>query len=245
MLLKWLRKNGTANLYTCGTGQEADFWMITDYVNLNTTFAEVIYVDVEAELIQCDNPLNTGKLPCYMNYFEVRIHLGEDKVFIATSIPPNIPLVEKQLYSIFSPLYNISNSTSPHETLTRSTQTFSFPQNNSQGVTFAIRSKGACGTIFRMKMYYYYCEEKFFKGTKFERTASPAKGFRNVTGECSEHAIPPINGTARFNRYCYENGNWSKLEDENLKCFCVEGHTPNKIDESCSSKLYRPEILIL
>ncbi len=242
-LLKWnLDLINKTKLKTCGFGKKADFWIVTNYVNLNTTFADVIHVDVEAELTSCLYPVSGGtyiNTPCYANYFEVYIYRGtdDDKVYRPKPVPRSTDL--DILLKVYSPLYNITNNTktSPHATLTgRSIQTFSFPQNNSQGVAFAIRSTGACGSIYRMKMHYYYCEETFINGIKFEETASPAKGFKNVTGNCSEYAISLINGTASFHRYCYENGNWSVLEDENLKCFCIEGHSPNKIDESCSSK---------
>ena len=213
---------------TCGAGQEADFWFITQYVNLERpTSAEVIHVDVDAEFTLCDNPgrpPSDSTVPCYSNYFEVYIYHGTGN---KASYPQAFSLNDKMLYS---PLYNITKNTLFN---TISNQTFSFLKNNSQDVMFAIRSKGACGTIFRMKMYYYYCEETFINGIKFEETASPAKGLKNVTGNCSDYAIPLINGTASSNRYCYENGTWNELGDENLKCFCIEGYTPN--NGSCSS----------
>ena len=215
---------------TCGTGKAADLWFTTINVILKTTRAEVIYVDVEAELTQCFHPGDNSKVPCHMNYFEVRIRYGKDGFIVDNQSNETL---KNQLYNAFSPLYNITN-TSPHVIPTRNIQTFSFPQNNSPGVTFAVRSRGACGKIFRMKMYYYYCKETYVNGVKFGRTASPAKGFKNVTGNCSEYAIS-LNGTAGFNRYCYENGRWSNAKD-NWKCFCVEGYTLN--NGSCSSKLH-------
>ena len=87
-------------------------------------------------------------------------------------------------------------------------------------------------------MYYYYCEETITnEGVKFEKTPSPAKGFKNATGNCSENSVPS-NNVKTMNRYCYSNGTWGELKHGNLKCFCVEGYGPNKTDGSCSSKLH-------
>ncbi|CAB4043908.1 ephrin type-A receptor 2 [Paramuricea clavata] len=86
-----------------------------------------------------------------------------------------------------------------------------------------------------MKMYYYYCEETFIKGIKFERTLSPTKGFKNVTGNCSEYAIPQNGAKASFNIHCYSNGTWSKPAGDHLNCFCIEGFAPDKTNGSCSS----------
>ena len=193
-------------------------------MNLNTTLAEVIYVQIEARFLIC---YDGGKdVPCYSNYFEVYIYSGK------------YMLERENVISYFKPLYNITNNTTPTATFTRTTQTFSFnKQNYSQGVTLAFRSRGACGSIFRIKMYYYYCEETINKGLKFEKTPSLAQGFKNVTGSCSENSVPSNNVTS-VNRYCYSNGTWGKLEHGNLECFCVEGYEPNKTDGSCSSKFH-------
>ena len=187
-------------------------------------------MEIEAGFTLCYDG-GKGDVPCYSKYFEVYIYPGK---YI---------LPEKNVTSYFKPIYNITINTSPTATLTRTIQTFSFKsQNYSQGVTLAFRSKGACGSIFRIKMYYYYCEETFNKGIKFERISSPAKGFKNITGNCSENSVPSNNATS-VTRYCYPNGTWSELDNDNLECFCVEGYAPNRKDESCSSKLHLPIVI--
>jgi hypothetical protein len=83
-------------------------------------------------------------------------------------------------------------------------------------VIFAVRSRGACGKIFRIKIYYMHvCKESIIKNIKFERTLSPAKGFKNVTGNCSENSIPSQNATS-FKGYCYPNGSWRIPLDDNM-----------------------------
>ena len=218
-------KNGK----TCGIGEYADFWFITPRVNLETIFAEVIYVDIEAELnTQCFNEGLRSYFPCHSNKFEVYAYHGKDQISL------------RNILNIFpQSLYNITNNTNlAKANLTRSTQTtFFFPQNNSEGVTFAVLSRGARGKIFRIKMYYHVCKEKIIKTIKFERTSSPAKGFKKVTADCSENSIPSQNA-ASFKGYCYPNGSWRIPLDDNMECLCVEGYTLNKRDGSCSSKLH-------
>ena len=223
--MKWTLEQDGKVLDTCGTGLEADNWFVTSFVSFDTTLAEVINVEVEAGYKLClINGSIAVDVPCYSNYFEVHAYLEG----YMTS--------HGNITSSFKPLYNITSNTLPTTNLTRTIQTFSFnSQNYSQGLTLAFRSRGACGSIFRIKMYYYYCEETINDGVKFGRIPSPAEGFKNITGNCSENAVPSNNVTS-VNGYCYRNGTWGKLEHGNLKCFCVEGYGPNKTDGSCSSK---------
>ena len=213
--------------YTCGTGKEADFWSITPHINLKKSLAEVIHVDLEAELTQCIDPGKQDLQPCFSNYFEIYIHRGKNEVTFSDLRTVTI----SNLTEVFHPLYNITNDTSPEATLTRSNQTFSFPQNNAKGVTFAIRSRGACGSIFRMKMYYYYCKEIFINGLKFENTISPADGFKTVVAKnCSKNYISSIRARGdktitALNGYCSVNGTWSVPGFGNQTCLCVEGYT--------------------
>ena len=195
-------------------------------MNLNTTLAEVIHMQIEAGHKLCYDAGNDRYGECYLDYFEVYIYPGKYELDI------------KNVSSYFKPHYNITSDASLTTSLTNTTQTFSFhKQNYSQGVTLAFRSRGACGSIFRIKMYYYYCEETINDAVKFVKTLSPAKGFKNITGNCSENSVPS-NNVKSVTRYCYSNGTWGKLEHGNLKCFCVEGYEPNETDGSCSSKLH-------
>jgi hypothetical protein len=135
-----------------------------------------------------------------------------------------------------SRLYNISNHTGTEaELLTKSFQTFSFHRNNSKWVTFAIRSRGACGKLFQMKMYYYECKETFINGTHFQKTLSPTSGFKKITGDCSVNSLQLHNST-NLNGFCYSNGSWSiDQETEVSGCLCIEGYYPSKT-KGCSRK---------
>ena len=181
-------------------------------------------MEVEAGFTRCYNVENGDIAPCYSDYFEVYIYPGKYMLYY------------QNLTSYFKPFYNITINTSPTATLIRTTQTCSFhSENYSQGVTLAFRSRGACGDIFRIKMYYYYCEETFNRGIKFKRTLSPAEGFKNVTGNCSENSLPSNNVTS-VNRYCYPNGTWARLEMTICNVSVLKD--TNLKDESCASELH-------
>ncbi|XP_028394324.1 ephrin type-B receptor 1-B-like isoform X2 [Dendronephthya gigantea] len=233
-------------VYTCGIGTENDFWLITPYIDLSESIAEVINVDVEAELTLCDDPGapkgSSSRLKCFSNYFEVYIYRGN----IEETSPDLNYLTER-----FQPLYNITNDTSPNSIFTRRIKTFSFPQNHSQGVTFAIRSRGACGSIFKMKMYYYYCKEIFINGLQFVNTTSPAKGFKTVqttAKTCSNNSVKSINAAGNktmtlYIGYCFTNGTWSIPQYADLRCLCREGYTlTDGLCAKCKSNTYKSSI---
>ena len=187
----------------------------------------MIYVDVEAELTvtQCFNPGRNRNSPCYSNYFGIYLYRGNYHE------PRSYAILLDDLLHTFSPLYNITNHTVPEKELWKSNQKFSFLQNNSRGVTLAIRSKGACGTIFGMKMYYYECEETFINGVHFQNTASPSIRFKNVTGDCPGKSLQLYNATNLIG-FCHSNGSWSPGQES--KCLCTEGYYPSNTPGECS-----------
>ena len=199
----------------------------TKKVDLSTLNADVIYVDVTAEFTLCDNP-DTGKfIQCFSNYFEIYIHRGKDRPDIEKET------AETVLHSQFFSLYNITaNNSLLSQTPQKQKQTFNFDQNKTEGVTFAVRSRGACGKIFNMTMYYYYCEETFVDSVRLKKTPSPKIGPKLVTGNCSDHS-QPSNNLTRLEGYCYRNGSWNTNRD--LKCLCIEGYEPDE-KRGCSRK---------
>ena len=168
----------------CGLGQDVDIWLISTYVSLSEIFADLIYVDVETlEFKLCyDEKLSKHK-SCSSNYFQVYVYRGQH----ASNIPSGSdkPAVKHYLINNFSPVYNITNNTSPVKATNKTeNHTFTFHQNQSKGITFGIRSRGACGRIYRMKMYYYYCEETCKNKVTFPKPISPANGSKEAPGNC-------------------------------------------------------------
>ena len=185
---------------------------------------ELVFVDIEAEFGRCYG--SKGALDCFSNYFQVYVYRGQ--------LPLSIPNIRKSdlkdyLQSHFSPVYNITNSIPTTTVATRENHHFSFLQNKSEGVTFGIRSRGACGKIYRMKIYFHYCEEHFFNSIKFVKTFSPPSGLKKVPGNCSRNTSPSKYeiGASGF---CYENGSWSI--SGKIECSCIAGFEPDS-KEGC------------
>ncbi len=193
-------------------------------MDLSSSYADVIYVDVEAELQLCDNPGLNKFVPCSSNYFEVYMLRGKLTLTLDSAKLDD-------LLGVFSLVHNITNNTYPSQT--RFKQTFFFNPNDAEGVTFAVRSRGACGRIFNMTMYYYYCEERFVNSVKLIKTSAPINGSKLVTVNCSKNSMASSNLT-RLEGYCYSNGSWNMNRD--YKCLCIEGHEPND-KRGCSRKL--------
>jgi hypothetical protein len=186
-------------------------------VDLSSLYADVIYVDVDAEFKKCDDPSKRDPVPCASNYYEVYIHYGKTDLDAKQ-------VTADGLLSVFSLVHNITtNSVSSNGT--RINQTFFFNPNNTKEVRFAVRSTGACGSIFNMTTYYYHCEETYVNSVKLVKTSSPITGFKLVTANCSKNSLPAGNVT-RLEGRCYSNGSWSINED--FECSCIEGYEPNK-----------------
>ena len=188
-----------------------------------------MHVDVEAELTSCGRT-------CYSNYFQVYVYRGQSQL----NIPSNDKDAAKDiLVAYYSPIYNISNSTTSKNANNKIIQTFGFYQNRSKIMMFAVRSQGACGKIYRMKMFNYYCEETFINSIKFPETISPASGFREVSGNCSVNSEAP-KSEANLKGSCHSNGTWS-INNETM-CRCLKGHEPTP-SNGCSRKYSRCNLL--
>ena len=188
-----------------------------------------MHVDVEAELTSCGRT-------CYSNYFQVYVYRGQSQL----NIPSNDKDAAKDiLVAYYSPIYNISNSTTSKNANNKIIQTFGFYQNRSKIMMFAVRSQGACGKIYRMKIYSYYCEETFLNSIMFPETISPASGSREVSGNCSVNSAAPKN-EANLKGFCQSNGTWS-INYETM-CLCLEGYEPTPAN-GCSRKYSRCNLL--
>ena len=173
-----------------------------------------------SEFELCFDPRNAIHVPCYSNYFQVYVYRGQN----ATNIPSgnNKAAVKKYLLNNFSPVYNITNTTSPVKaTNKKEKHTFTFHQNQSKGITFGIRSRGACGRISQMKMYYYYCEETCKNRVKFVKTISPASGSKQVHGNCSSNSSPS-NNERNLKGSCSSKGTW--FIRDTINCSCIQGY---------------------
>lgn len=196
------------------SGRHSNFVLLTNHVHIGKTFAELVYVDVEARLC-------VGSTKCSNNCFQVYIYHGK-----------NAPDIKAYLFPTnFALIYNITDSTASElsNSSRRTNHTFTFPKNGSEGVTFGIRSTGSCGetTVYRMKIYYYYCKKTFIKSVEVPNTISPSSGSKEVIANCSKNSSPSRNERT-FKGFCRSNGTWEI--SSNTECLCDKGF------ESISSK---------
>ena len=193
----------------------------------------MIYFDVTAEFTLCINPDTGNSVPCSSNYFEVYIHRGKDRPEM------NVETVKTDLRSQFSSLYNITTNNSLLSKIPREQkQIITLKLNKADGVTFAVRSRGACGKISNMTIYYYYCKEMFVNGARLKKTPSPRNRSKRVLASCPKNSQPSSNLT-RLEGYCYRDGSWSVNGD--FKCLCFGKYELNK-EHGCLCKYEVPFI---
>lgn len=151
----------------------------------------------------------------------------------------NVETAETNLRSHFSSFYNITaNNSLLSKTPRKQKQIIILDLNKANGVTFAVRSRGACGRISNMTIYYYYCKEIFVNGARLKKTPSPRNGSKRVLASCPKNSQPWSNLT-RFEGYCYRDGSWSMNGD--FKCLCLGKYELNK-ENGCLCKYEVPFI---
>ena len=176
-----------------------------------------MHVNIEAELTLYHSGTRYSRL------LQVYVYRGNDNIDI-------LPREEMTgfISRYFTPVYTITNTTKQQNVkgreIVKENQTFPLDLNRTDGVLFAIKSNGACAKIFKMKLYYYYCKEKFINSVKFENTTSPLNGSKEVAGNCSDNSSLSKDLTS-LKGFCQSNGTWSV--NENVKCLCKEGFEPH------------------
>ena len=191
--------------------------MFTKYVGLGETFADFVHVNIEAELTLYHSGTRDSRL------LQVYVYRGNSSI----DIPPREEMTGF-ISKYFTLVYTITNTTKPPNVkgqgIVKENQTFPLHLNKTDGVLFGIKSNGACAKIFKMKLYYYYCKEKFINSVKFENTTSPLNGSKEVAGNCSDNSSLSKDLTS-LKGFCQSNGTWSV--NENVKCLCKEGFEPH------------------
>ncbi len=98
-------------------------------------------------------------------------------------------------------------------------------------IMLGIRSTGGCGTVVRVKLYYFVCRAlifRFQKGTIYrnhiilKKTPVPQNGTKVVFGSCSANAVL-VSGMGDFKALCHSNGTWSIVKGD-MVCWCDKGY---------------------
>ena len=172
---------------------------------------------------------------CFQDGFELFKYNGEDEPKVPYD--PNQSNIEKQkemarvfLNSNFTSLGDIIGNATIKE---RVNTTFNLKLKEFSRVTFGIKSSGGCGSLIRMKVYYYVCKAMFINSVNFKTTMSPQNGSKVVFGNCSENsaAVSKVRG---LKAYCHSNGSWSTEGD--ILCTCKKGYEPTT-NKGCSGML--------
>ena len=140
----------------------------------------------------------------------VYVHKGKD---------PNVPMKNPKsyLYSNFS-FVHVIKAVTGNKTTTRFKLSYS-----GQFITFGISAKAVDATVYRIKMFFYYCEGTFINNIYFPNTTSSVNQPKAVNGSCSKNSKFLNNGT-EFEAFCLQNGTWTRRSDS--ECLCVGGFEP-------------------
>ena len=127
-------------------------WLVTKAVETNETLYNVkLKIEIESQIEECE--VKGGE--CFKDGFDLFTYNGEGE--------PEVPYDPKDLQNVkekgrvffnnnFTSLGNITGSATIQE---RVNTTFTLSLKEFRRITFAIKSGGGCGSVIRMKVYYY------------------------------------------------------------------------------------------
>ncbi len=197
---------------------KGDFTFITKQINIGDAFADVIYVAMETSFSPRSNNSSLG----------IYLHNG----------PVQTNNFKDFFLQNFSLIYTIENNTASTRNGSKWNHIFKFYKNGLNNITPAVRGIGVCARVYSIKVYYYYCGEKYFNGVKFPKTKSPSEGRKKVEANCSGNSSPSNQGRI-LSGFCRYNGTWDYSMD--IGCFCEQGYEQNSLMK-CSRKLAYSEI---
>ena len=189
-------------------------------------------IEIEAQMEECE--VEGGK--CFQDGFELFKYNGDGEPEVPYE-PKNQDNIEKEkemarvfLNNNFTSLGNIIGNATNKE---RVNTTFNLKLKEFRRITFGIKSSGGCGSVIRMKVYYYVCKAMFINSVNFKTTMSPQNGSKVVFGNCSENSAA-VSKTDGLRAYCHSNGSWSTEGD--IVCTCKKGYEPTT-NKGCSGML--------
>ena len=201
---------------------------MTETLKINQTLDDVkMFIEIDSKMANCDNEDGI----CFRDGFEIFTYNGNGEPVIP--FPFNGNSEEKGKNSIyfnnnFDFLGNITGNETSKE---RFIKMFTIQVKKFNDITFGIKSTGACGTLFRMKIFYYVCQQKYKNSILLTRTLSPPNGTKVIYGNCSTNS-EKLTKTSGLRAYCHSNGTW--FLEKNASCLCRKGYEPTK--EGCQGK---------
>ncbi|XP_046863498.1 uncharacterized protein LOC124457265 [Xenia sp. Carnegie-2017] len=222
----FFKENGKAK--TCADGRKTETWLLTETLKINQTLDDVkMFIEIDSKMANCDNEDGI----CFRDGFEIFTYNGNGEPVIP--FPFNGNLEEKGKNSIyfnnnFDFMGNITGNETSKE---RFIKMFTIQVKKFNDITFGIKSTGACGTLFRMTIFYYVCQQKYKNSILLTRTLSPPNGTKVIYGNCSTNS-EKLTKTSGLRAYCHSNGTW--FLEKNASCLCRKGYEPTK--EGCQGK---------
>ena len=215
-------------------------WLVTNTVESNETLYNVkLKIEIESQIEECE--VKGGK--CFKDGFELLTYNGKGEPEVPYDPKDSQNVVAKERARVFfnnnfTSLGNITGNATIKE---RVNTTFTLNIKEFRTITFGIKSYGGCGSVIRMKVYYYVCEEMFIKSVMFKTTMSPQSGSKVVFGNCSENTAS-VSKAGGLKAYCHSNGSWSP--EEGAVCRCDKGYEPTS-NKGCSGMLKFSDMLPL
>ena len=212
---------------TCAGGHEIEAWLVTKTLNINQTLYDVeLHIEIESQMEKCE--VKNGI--CFKDGFELFRYKGEGEPKVPYDAKNPDTEAEKlkskvYLQDNFSFLGNITGNSTSEE---RVNNAFTLNLKEFRGITFGIKSKGGCGSVKRMKVYYVVCKEIFIKSAMFLKTMAPQNGTKVVFGNCSANTAL-VSRTGGLRAFCHSNGSWT-TEGE-MVCTCDKGY--ESTDHGC------------
>ena len=184
-----------------------------------TLYDVKLYVEIESQMKRCDN--KNGN--CFKDAFELFRYNSERTPEVPFEPRKSSDEAEKKkarefLQSNFTYIGNITGNSTSEEIMNT---TFTLNLKKFRTITFGIKSRGSCGTVIRMKVYYIVCKETFINNLMFRKTLAPQNGTKVVFGSCSANSRVDL-GVGNLVALCHSNGSWS-TEGE-IVCRCKEGY---------------------
>ena len=215
-------------------------WLVTKAVGSNETLYNVkLKIEIESQIEECE--VKGGE--CFKDGFELLTYNGGGEPEVPYDQKDSQNVVAKERARVFfnnnftSLGYITGNATIKERVNTA----FTLNLKEFRRIAFGIKSSGGCGSVIRMKVYYYVCEEMFIKSVMFKMTMSPQNGSKVVFGNCSENAAS-VSKAGDLKAYCHSNGSWSVERD--VVCRCDKGYEPTS-NKGCSGMLTFSDMLPL
>ena len=206
---EWHFKSKENVLSTCGSGANCTFFFLQDNVITANEWFGMFEIDSRG-LGSADESFSRFQLlVLYDNIDEQKI--GE------------LPKI----------IFNSSNFTMSNEVIN-----FSIDKRY-KNLTLGVWGPNFCGTLKRIRFYYYQCPSSTIALVNFKATLAPSKNSSSILlkGDCVDNAVQSINSSS-LSMKCYYNGSYEVFGS----CLCKAGYS--NLDNGKTQKICKRKFVI-